>query len=312
MNAIQENKISMYYKVRTFFTTNLTALAVNAPVLDDQVTNFNVALLSLGSFETIATEDITGYALQKQNNRTTMRDLAITVAGALRSLAAVNKDDALKRKATITRTDIDQTRDTDALFICDRLRALAAENAADLIPFGITAAKLLAFTTSVSDFREIIQVPADQRSESSAAGKMVDAEIEDIDEILLIIDGLMDAQSLDFPLLYQQYRLDRLIDDNASGTTPPDITTTVLPGEFKVVITLPYMLSRSFKAKNNSIDPIEWSLSTTPGVFSTPPTLLDPNTTSTRLSSSLAPNGDNLLFHNPSANPIAIEITILE
>ena len=98
----------------------------------------------------------------------------------------------------------------------------------------------------------------------------------------------------------------------ASGTTPPDVVITVSPNLFLVGYIVDFSPGRMFKVKNNSAQPLEWSLSTLPNSYSTPPLILAPNSISQQLSISIAPNGDKLLFHNTSLLPVEVEITILE
>jgi hypothetical protein len=57
---------------------------------------------------------------------------------------------------------------------------------------------------------------------------------------------------------------------------------------------------------------INWSLSNVEGSVSNPPTSLGPGATSNLLSSTLAPNGDFLLFENTSGVAIEIELTVVE
>lgn len=314
MNAIQENKVSMFYKVNTFLENNATVLAVAAPGLTDLYNDFSAKLDELGTFDMQATEINTGHAAQKQLLRTNMRDLTLEVAGGLKALGYTNKDNVLIDKASITKTTIDSARDTHAYYVCLRLAELASDNAAAIIPFGVTAAKITALVGAVSEFKLAIQNPGDARSISSSAGIQVDECIEDIDELLSIMDGIMATQASSQPLLYNQYLFDRKIDDNSTdgGGTPPDVTLTIGPGQTVVAYTVPYLPSRGFKAKNNSVDPINWGLSTSETTITNPVKILSGNSTSNLLTPTLGPEGDKIVFQNTGTNPVDIELTIVE
>ena len=253
MDARQENKVSMFYKIRTFFTANLSTLAALITILTDKVTAFNDKLDELAGYDMEATENNTGYAIEKDEKRTDMRTKALAVSGGLFSWAQDSGNDILAQKVYTTKSALDLMRDTNVLYFCERLFNFATDNAAAIIPYGVTAAKLAALNTAIGNFKIYLQQPSDQRAESAASGRAVEKAITEIDAMLLVIDGLMATIAEDEPVLFDQYRLDRMIDDNASGPgTPPDVTTSLDPGIYIAVLDIPYLASRNFKAKNDS------------------------------------------------------------
>jgi len=312
MNANQENHVSMFFKVRTFFANNLATIEDNADALTGLVPTLNSKLSELETYDMQATENNTGYAQQKQTYRSAMRDKAVAAAGGLEAYALAQNDNALAQKAHLTKSMIDGSRDTDALYKCERLYEVANTNHAALVVYGVTAAKLSALHSSIIAFQDYIQNPAIKKSETGAAGLEVDKRINDINHLLLIMDGIMDAIATDFPLLYNQYYLDRAIDDNASGTSTPDVSTTIAANSTVSVLTLAYLAGRSFKAKNLGGAVIKWGLSTATDSFSNGSSNLDAGAISTKLSSTLSPAGDNLVFKNESSDAIDIEVTIIE
>ena len=312
MNAVQENKVSMYFKVRTFFGNNLTNLTGDAPSLTAQVARFETMLQALGEFDMEAVENTQGYSIQKQNTRTTLRTSALGVAGSLYAFAKDSNDDPLASKCYTTKSTLDAKRDTDMLYWCERLFAMATDNAAAIVPFGTSAAKLTALDTAVQTFKQIIQNPADQRAESAAAGIEVDKKIVEIDSRLRLIDGIMDGIAEDYPTLYNQYFFDRRIDDNASGVGTPDVVELIEKGSTEMIYEVPYLSSRTFKLKNKGTASIQWGLSSAADAFSGASYPIDGGQTSSFLSSTFGTEGNYLLVSNPQSVDITVELTIDE
>lgn len=313
MNSVQENKVSMYYTVRTFFADHLAALIVYVANLAIQFGLLSDAIDDLAEHDQEATEPITGYSIQKNVYRENMRNKALGIAGSVRAWAIVEGVDSNVKKATIPKSALDTERDTDVLFMCNQLFKLATANAVVLEGYGVSAAKLAALGTAIDVYENYIQRPTTERTDAAAMGRAVDADIVKIDGILRVIDGMMDAVAEDEPILYDQYKFSRQIIDNASGgTTPPDITLTLEPNSFTNVYTIPYVASRSFKAKNLSDYPLLWGLSNVPESFSNPTHDLEAGAVSTKLSSTLGPDCDFLVFQNPNPASANIEITIME
>lgn len=312
MNARQENKISMYYKVRLFFTNHLATFSTAVPDLTTAVASFNDKLDQLAILEQTATEPNSGYAAQKQANRQDMRNKAIIIAAGITALAIANEDKALQAKVAITKSGLDALRDTEVLFLAENLNKLAMTNAAALVPKGITSTKLCAFEAAVSKFRDSIQSPADQRSESAAAGIEVDNKMIEIDNTLLLIDALMDTQSLDQPLLYNKYYADRAIDDNASGNAKPDVNIIIPANSFAILYKIPYSASRQFRLNNKGAGTILWGLSISESEFTFETNQVDAKSESIKQSKTLAPTGDILMAKNTGVMAIEVDVYVIE
>jgi hypothetical protein len=311
MNANQENKVSMYFKVRLFFGTNLATLAVPVPAFTNVVNTFNTKLDQLGTLDQMATESNEGYAIQKQVNRNDMRDKALAVANGIKSMALINADFTLASKAETSKSQLDKMRDVDVLYWCENLNTLAVANAAAIIPMGITAAKLTAYTAAVTKFKTSIQAPADQRGESASAGMGVDAKIAEIDTQLDILDSLMETQKIDLPLLYNKYQADRAIDNNAASNSPADVTMDLAPG-FTSLYNVPYNSGRSFRLRNNGADAINYGLSADKNSFTGTLHNLMGKTETNKLSSNIGDKGDFFVVENPNANTITADLWITE
>lgn len=315
MNATQENKVSMFYKVRTFFTNHEATLTVEIPYLSTVIPRFYSKIAEIQTNDMIATDDTIGYTEQKQIFRTNMRNNTLKVAGAIKAYGIEQAEAITIRKASITKSQIDNARDTDALYFCNKtLEKAQALGSAILTPYGVNDAVILSLENSVQAFDNFLQAPKDEKFEIVGAGKLVDKCIAECDEILQQVDALMETQVDNFPLLYLQYQGDRSIDDETGGSspTPPDYVVSLAPNVFTEILTIPYNATQRFKAKNNGQADVNWSLSINNTSFSTPPIMLNAGAESNVLSSTLAPNGDILLFYNPSPAAIIVEVTLVD
>jgi hypothetical protein len=311
MDAIQENKVSMFFKVRLYFANHLTFLVALIPALGAAVGTFNTKLDQLGTLDQTATEANDGYATQKDINRKDMRDKAMIVANGVKAYAITIADAALQAKAEIVKTSLDMMRDTDILYWCENMISIANPLATQLVAMGVTATKLTAFVSATAKFKQVIQAPADQRSESEAAGIGVDLKIIEIDASLELIDAFMETQRQDQAQLYNKYQGDRGIDDNATGSTKADVTITIQPG-FTKLYNVPYLAGRRFKVSNLSQVPLNYSLSNAPDSFTGNVNLLAASSQSTKLSSNLNIDGEWLVAENVNAVPMDILVWVIE
>jgi hypothetical protein len=149
-------------------------------------------------------KDLT-YEIQKMRCHYDLRERAIVISGGLKSFAMSLKSNVLSEKAYLTKTMLDHTKDEEMLENCEHLYELANNNANAILPFGVTPIKLHAFKTSIQQFRFFIHNNNCNGSESSIAGKAADALMQEIDNLLESIDGIMDTQKEDLPNIYNEY-----------------------------------------------------------------------------------------------------------
>ena len=140
MNATQENKVSMYYKVDLFLTNHVSEIAGLVPAITSISNTFSNHLNNLQNYEQEASEDITGYAVQKQLNRTIMRDKAMMVSGGYVAYLLVNGNRTVAEKYNFTKSELDAMRDTEILYKMQTLaEAVGPISPATLNPYGVTS-----------------------------------------------------------------------------------------------------------------------------------------------------------------------------
>jgi hypothetical protein len=315
MNDKRENKFSRNLKVETFFNNHEAEVVVAAPGLAAFVADYRAKNVELTDYGMISNVDITGSSVEKTMLRNEMRDLAVGISGALYSYFLSIKKPKAAKEVYLTKSKLDNARDSDVYFFCKWTLESAQENSAAIIPLGATAAKITALSDAIDAYVAMIQDPQDERGNKSAAMEDFDRAMSESEDILEIIKGIMQMLKGDFPSLHSQFLSACAIDDNVGGGSPslPDYEFTVLPGAFYTALTIPYSASRSFKAKNLSSNwVILWGLSNLEGGFTNTPVPLNNDASSTLLSTTLGGSGDFLIFNNPTSEPVSVELTVIE
>lgn len=314
MTSAFENRLSMYYKLREFFSNNLAALIATVPALAAIVTDFNAKLTAMEGLIGTADEITTGYTTQKYINYTAMRELGVSISAAVYAFAIQSNESQMAEKYYTTRSALDKKRDTDVLYWSERLAEYALANAAALVPLGVSPAMLSSYSDSIVAYRDLLQEPADMRSVGAGAFIKADKQKTLIEDKLKIMDALMVVASYNHSQLYYQYQGDRRIDDNSSGNnnTPPDVVQTIAANSTVSIFTISYYPQRSFKIRTTTNIPIEWGLSENDMQATHPLLPLAGNATSERLSINIAPSGEFLIVRNLTPDVASIELWVIE
>ena len=312
MTSKEENKVSMHSKVRTFFSTNQITYADYSGILG-KVSEFNDLCTRLILMDGIATQKTTGFTKQKNDQKKLLVQKTLRAMGALRALSSVTHDPGLGDIVKASPSTLDRMRDSNLLVFCTMLNEALVTNANALLIYNIDAAFVTAYKATLDLYKEVLELTGDKRGTKIAAGETVDRLFAEIEDMLdNVIDPLMLGTSFDLPDTYPAYRSARSVTDNASHTTPPDYMFSLEAGEYKVVTTMPYSKSRKIKVSNKSGTSADWSISKEETKFSGSIQTVKPKSVSTKLSSSIATEGDFLLFYNPSNTPGEIDVRIYE
>lgn len=314
MENRRENKLSRNLNVDTFFRANETVLVVGAPGLAGVLTRYRAVNTDLISRAQIINQDITGSSVEKNYLRSNMRDFAIAVSGAIHAHLILTNKFKEAEIAKLTKSEVDNARDSDAYVNCKHVYDKAIALGTALLDMGAPPAMLSDFAAALQAYFDFIQDSQQERGSKSAALDTYDNLMAESDMLLDVLKGIMLTQKAAHPEMYLQFINSTFIDDNNGGGGPslPDYEFSIMPNQFLTALTIPYLSTRKFKAKNLSDFVIQWGLSELEGSFSNSPSALNDNTTSTLLSSTLGGSGNFLLFFNPTALTINIEITVIE
>ena len=96
--------------------------------------------------------DSTGLAADKEQLHKAMALAAVEIAGATNAYTKKVKNNDLAAKSNVSVTDITSGRDTVAATTARNIHALATANVANLMSYGVTAAKLATLLAKIDDY----------------------------------------------------------------------------------------------------------------------------------------------------------------
>ncbi len=299
MNNQIENRISMYLKVETMLN-NHTADTSSIAIIAVEKTNFSNKLAQLLSKASIASLDITGNTVDKQDKRDSLTKTTLIVGRALTLHSNLTNNKLLNEKFDLTISSIEKMRDSEFYIYALSVKDAATPIITSLVPFSITSALMTQFNNELTAFYSVIQKPKDQISEQSIIREEMENILNDIEKLLTNkLDIALSLFQFSNPSLYSLYINARSV-DSTSSTRIADFEGTVLPGEIKLVSTLPHILSRGYKIKNNSNVEITASLSSSlmmeGQIFQIAPNSESQVLLTSALNSN--PNANNLLIEN--------------
>ncbi len=300
MDDVKENRLSMYLKVQTHLTGNLSSYnaitGFTMGVWPEFITNID----NIFTKNAIADLDLTGYAEAKADKRAQLIAAMTTIYNGLAAYGAVNEIKPLLRKVDFSASEINKMRDSELYTNAKILQSIPDEidNEAGLVPFQVNNTTKTALQTQSDQYLVLIQQPQDQAGQRSQAIIEIDAIFQKMDILL--------KDKLDFiaavlaginPTVYGLYQQARVIDDTGAST-PPTYIGEVNPGEIVQIASLVYNANRSFRMKNEGTDSLKFGLSDDGLTIILPGVTVTGGNQSTRLSSTLAPTGGHLLVEN--------------
>lgn len=255
-----ENRTSMYIKTETMLTNHAAEMA-SIPLIAAEKINFSSKLATLLSKTGIANLDITGNTVDKQDKRTALTKTAIIICRAMVIHANIINNKLLLEKFDVSLSTVNQMRDSEFYVFCQVVKDTATPLSVSLAAYGITSATYTQLNTELTAFYTVIQRPKDQISEQSIVREEIDVLVTDIDKILNTkLDIAISIFQFSNPSLYSLYQNARSIDDVGS-TILPDYEGDIAPAQIKVIATIGYLPSRTFRVKNTGTTLLVFSLS---------------------------------------------------
>ena len=246
MNNISEDYLFMLLKLRNFQANNAAALSI-IPTLDDEFVVFNNDLDDFIVQLANSTADTTGYALDKQNKRKNLEQLALQISNSLTAYF-ITTDDAKGRKlADYPSSYFVRANAEDLIAKCKALYLLAEPLATPLEPFGVPAGMISDFNLAINSF--ILENPEgslaiDVRKENAVLAEKTRQKI--MNQLNNRIDLLIRIVEVSNPFLYQTYLSARALDITGTPTAPLQEGTVTGPEPVSIV-TYPYNPNREFR-----------------------------------------------------------------
>jgi len=211
MKDIQENKLSMYLAVK-LVCENFNATWSTLPAFADAFTEFRNKLKDFQKVVKTQSKNITGVAKDKEQEKEEMILKALQVTSAIYAFAKTNGNEELATLAKFSPTRLRFTRDALLLEYCNHILALANENAASLVTYGISTTDISSLQSEIEDFETIVAKPRETLGTRVDATSDLSARMKGLDFILKNrMDPLMLSFKTSSATFYAKYKNARMI-----------------------------------------------------------------------------------------------------
>jgi PEGA domain len=218
MNKSQERTFSMLLLVLNYFKNN-TAITSGIPQFTNVFTAFEVTINDIIEIEQTRISD------DSQIQTSTKKDLRMqctaqleTLIEMLRAHAAAINDIVLLQKLNQPFSKIKILADTAFAADCNKYYTMAQPFEADLIPYGITAAKMTVFLQDITDYTNIITTPRATIIGRAEATVLLKEKFATAKKQLETLTIFATTKRLTKPSFYSQFIKSSKIIDN--GSTP--------------------------------------------------------------------------------------------
>jgi hypothetical protein len=163
-----------------------------------------------------------GNTAAKQGTFETMAAQAVEVASAIRAYALVTADRELEAAATLSRSDLVRSRDTQVGDLVQGIITLGRNHSEALADYGITPAILDELEAELTRWRDLVARPRDIIAARSATTAELALAFDQIDDTLDILDRLTPILARTAPTYPPAYQAARVIVDNVGGRGSTD------------------------------------------------------------------------------------------
>lgn len=217
----------MYDAVLTFCNGN-AAIITTVPAFVTALASFQTTFDDLQTAAQAEIQAIAGVTIDKAEQRKTLVELATDMAASIFAFASATDNFILKEQVNLTFSDFNRLKDELLTPACQNVLDAANANSAALVVYGVTAAKITAFSTAITDYATAVPGPRNAVAQRSSAGTTIKELFKTGDEIL---KEQMDKLALQFktanPEFYNTYKNNRIILDAATSATQVSGQVTV-------------------------------------------------------------------------------------
>lgn len=168
MNTSQENKLSKYYVIDSICQKHKATWVANA-VFAASYHLWSALIPLIEQNRDAQTPETTGIATDKKTKRAVMVEKALFIQNRSQSYANATGDSVLLESVSYTPTDLKKARDTEVVGICNTILAKAIEHAADVEPYGITAALTTELQHAIAAYSATLPKPKAAKSQTKTA-----------------------------------------------------------------------------------------------------------------------------------------------
>lgn len=310
MTKDQESYFGMTLKVKNYYQKNITSIAV-IPIIASFFNLLNELIDSLILADTGSRADLTGYAMQKANKRTTLETLCLRISNALSAHAVIIDDVVLRKRADFPASKWYSCSEEELVTHANVLKDLVQPYTNDIAPYGVNATDVAAQETAINQFISVISDPTLATDKRKEDNKKL---LETIDAIRTLfadkLDVLMRSFEVNNPTLYALYQSARAIDVNGSVMAPTSIVDAAPQAITTLHTATAYNENALYTFQNMGNAPVMLSLASQTNTEGEEKILLGPGETRSRMASNLAAMGTYLVANNTNATPVKIRVWV--
>lgn len=310
MTKEQESFLGMLLKVKNLRVQTVDQMS-SLPVLDEYYSEFNSHIEQLLHYDIQASQDLTGYTLEKAEVRAELEQVAQKVSNAIAAYGVVQGDDILRKKAQTNSSDWYRMSEESLVTQAGIVNSLSTSLTADLLSYGASAEDRTSLTATLTAFINIISDPTLAIDNRKSGNAMVAEKISELRSFMSDrLDVLMRTFQATNPELHSRYKSARAIDINA-GISQPQATVVAAANSTTVVYTLSvYNPDALFTIRNKGAVAVQFSLSETADAQGNEKVTLEAGETRSRLASNLGGSGTYLVVHNATSEPTEISVWV--
>lgn len=240
MNSLQEDEFGMFVTVDLFLGDRAADMVAN-PIIGMIKVIINTNITDIVQADSIATRNLAGFTTAKSQKRTQLEQSILSIAGAARGYyTSVVPDETKKALVRLTKSQVEDARDSDVIVIADRIHDVADPIKTLLAAYEITDIMVDNLPLLVNQYRALLQAPRREETVSARAGLEVDKEFADTRKQLDDLDDNTALYEYTKPLLFQEYKMCRAIMNSGgnSGSEGYDVSNTTIPAGGSIAIPL--------------------------------------------------------------------------
>ncbi|MGL4383721.1 MAG: hypothetical protein ACRCS4_00265 [Flavobacterium sp.] len=310
MTKDQESYFGMTLKVKNYYQKNITSIAV-IPVIASYFDTLNQLIDSLILADTGSRADLTGYAMQKANKRTTLETLCLRISNALSAHAVVIDDVVLRKRADFPTSKWYNCSEEELVTHANVLKDLVQPYTNDIAPYGVNATDVAAHENAINQFINVISDPTLATDKRKEDNKKLLGTIDAIRTLFADkLDVLMRSFEVNNPTLYALYQSARAIDVNGSVMAPTSIVDAAPQAITTLHTATAYNENTLYTFQNMGNAPVMVSLATQTNTEGEEKILLGAGETRSRMATNLAAMGTYLVANNTNATPVKIRVWV--
>ena len=239
MNATQEAKLNMYRATQQHCEDN-AAIVATVPAFSTSFNSFKSKVAAI--IATVQQEDLItkGVTIDKSEAKKTLCQLAADIAAPIFAFASANNDNRLKQEVNFSYSDLYKSKDDQLAPRCQNIHDASTTNLAALTPYGITAATLTTFQTTIDNYKTKVPTPRNAAALKATIRTNLRNLIKETDKVL---KEQMDKTVVGFkttnPDFTKTYKTNRIIlDPSKTATTLQGTVTNSADNTFVVGATV--------------------------------------------------------------------------